>query len=301
MKKSSYENLQEFESTALLSDRNHFLTFIDYEGDNNFLPDSTIISLLDELNNHLVLTIAVRGSEFYRNGHLLSKYTGMMEKYDDLTFCIVAGHSAYRSIDKKIPVLEGFEKFLSKIRKKDSKRPVFLGAENLSSSVITRLNEKYGGTIPFILNGDERLLKINGLPRPRAVYSPLTITAGKQRATEVLFRYLLRRKYTRDELARIDLRIDCASDPSELAGRSLEILYECLDRFALTGENFDRRVQQFIGNDIKFLIGNPVIPEARSMMIEQLHQMTASHTGYASEANPGNKTGNCPSSGDPVN
>ncbi|MHA2296448.1 MAG: hypothetical protein ACXAEU_00560 [Candidatus Hodarchaeales archaeon] len=225
---------------------------MDYEGESEFLSLSFLRSVLKVVKNGFILTFAVRGREF-QGLYKLQKYLELMNAHPKFSFCVVAGHPVYESVDREINVEWGFSNFLEQIRERSS-RPVFVGGENIPLRVITGLNDEFGNIVPFFLNGDSRITGNNELSRPIAVYSPLA--ESKMDAVHDLTGYLLRRKRTQRELG--GMEIDHRTRWTNLPFQAQAVLKKNVDRFVLTlNGNLGNMLTEFSKNNVRYMIGHP--------------------------------------------
>jgi hypothetical protein len=185
-------------------------------------------------------------------------------KYPNLLFCIVAGHPAYPSVDTKLPSINGFHNVLTRIRNKSSS-VLFLGIENLTSSLVQELSQQYRPIIPLLLHGDSRAVHSNIFLPPLAVYSPLTHSIPDEEAIKSLLGYLLRRKVTQQALKKKGYYL--LTPPInkelwlELIPEIQAILRSSFHKFVLTSQNYHSRIRAFLQNGVQLVVGNPAVPE----------------------------------------
>jgi hypothetical protein len=183
-----------------------------------------------------------------------------MQSFSNLAFCIVAGHSAYPSVDPRIPIIKAFHYVFSRIRKKTD-TPLFLGAENISSSLIDKFIKKYEFIVPFLLHGDPRALYSGKLNPPYAIYSPITNIIPDDEAIKLLTGYLLRRKAIQRELAAKGcfptIRPAKWEEISPIVQRILKTNFQ---KYVLTSQNYKSRIQTFYRNGVQLIVANPIIP-----------------------------------------
>lgn len=257
------------------ADRFHHFIFLDYEGLHNLLSPSQLKTILEQINNFLVFTIAVRSGEFhFKRKYLLENYLRLARSYPNLSFCIVAGHPTYSSVNVKLPVVQAFHNVFTRIRRMTSLE-VFLGIENLSTELIKQIIQQYKHIIPFILHGDPRAVRSGGLAPPLAVYSPLAHSIPDEEAIKPLLGYLLRRKATQYALKQKGYYF--FTPPinknfwDELLPGIKTILRSSFHRFVLTSQNFHSRMEAFLQNGIQLVVGNPVPTEHLFKIIQNFH------------------------------
>lgn len=220
-------------------------------------------SILEQIKNILVLTIAVRGVEFLEKSFdLLGEYLELTQTYTNFTFCIVAGHPAYEdSIDTQTSSIKSFHKFFKRIRE-ITDIPLFLGAENLSSDTINRLCNKYNPIMPFLLHGDKRAVRENRIQSPFAVYSPLIHTIPHEQAIQAVMGYLLRRRTTQQQLIREGLSSsEILPEWDNLSKPIKRILHHSFDQYVLNSSNFRSRIKIFSRQGAQLIVGHPIVSE----------------------------------------
>jgi len=230
-----------------------------------------LAQVLEQIRHYLVFTIAVRGSEFhFQRKYLLENYLRIARIWPHLLFCIVAGHPSYPSIDTKLPSIKAFHNIFTRIREKSSS-VLFLGVENIALSNIQNLCQLYSPLIPFILQGDSRLTS-NKFQPPLAVYSPLAHTIPAEEAIKSQLGYLIRRKATQQALKKggYNLVIPPMNNQlwNELIPEIQSVLRSSFDRFVLTSQNLQIRIQEFIQKGVRLLVGYPAIPEISFELIQ---------------------------------
>ncbi len=208
----------------------------------------------------MVLTIAVRGVEFLEESiDLLGEYLELTQTYENFTFCVVAGHPAYKnSIDTHISSIKAFDTVFKRIRE-TTDIPLFLGAENLSSNTINQLCDKYIPIIPFLLHGDKRAIQKNGINSTFAVYSPIAHTISHTQAIQAVISYLLRRKTTQKLLIREGLSYsEISPEWDKLSQQVKHILEHSYDRYVLNSRNL-WRTKIFARQGAQLIVGHPII------------------------------------------
>jgi hypothetical protein len=222
------------------------------------LTPEEVAGLLEPLQHQFVLTVAARTAQFYQQDELLASYLRELLRFPQFTLAVVPGHPSYDDVNVQIPVLESMSRLLAQIRHGTS-RPVFIGIENLPSSIVHCLLTRHHNLIPFLLHGDSRAVAVSKLGNsPLAVYSPLAVSIAPEEALGLLFGYLLRRKYTQDSLRRKGIAFDDWCSWNDCPAEAFPILEKSLDRFVLTSTNIDTRITAFLDNQVKWIIGNPV-------------------------------------------
>jgi hypothetical protein len=246
---------------------------LDYEGLDNLLPIEDIKRLLRELNNSLVLTIAVRAIEFQNGSDLWRYYLDLFVKDPKLGLNIVAGHPAY-NIDKSLSVEEAIETFFADIRKRTN-RSIFFGIDNISSKFIRKICQRFSPVILFGLNGDARLM--NGFSRKLehctlAMYTPLAIASQKvENDINDLLPYLLRRRRIKQQLENIEeTEIEKISSTWSNSSEEVQkVIRDNLGRFILTNANLEEKMSEIKAHNIKLLVGYPAISSIRDQQIEE--------------------------------
>ncbi|MFX1514540.1 MAG: hypothetical protein ACFFCQ_18395, partial [Promethearchaeota archaeon] len=123
--------------------QHHQYVVVDYEGADLLLSPAFLEKILNRHNGYqgkLILTLAARANEFAGNFARLREYTQLASAYDQLGFCIVAGHPAYPSVDPSISsytIMEWMAKILRS--QTPSTTQMFVGTENLSLQFIASL------------------------------------------------------------------------------------------------------------------------------------------------------------------
>lgn len=260
LKRTSFLRDHDFFEAIKISDKYHKFILIDYEGRKNLLKIGQLNSLLKQIQNILIFTIAVRGVEFHENnGILFENYLQLMKKYDNFSFCVVAGHPAYReSIDTGISTNKSFNDFVGRIREHVT-TPILLGAENLSLKIINNLKNKFDPIIPIILHGDSRLFRGNRLKGSSAVYSPISYKIPDNVAIRSLVGYLLRRKLTQSRIKNNDFSyLELSYSWDKLPTNAQEILFQCYQQCTLTSANVKEKTQLFAKHGIRLIFGNPI-------------------------------------------
>ncbi|UCG01014.1 MAG: hypothetical protein JSW11_15525 [Candidatus Heimdallarchaeota archaeon] len=246
------------------ADKFHRFVFIDYEGQKPLLKPDELEKIVEQIRHFLVFTIAIRGCEFhFQRKHLLENYLRIARNNPHLYFCIVAGHPNYPSIDTQLPLTKAFHNIFTRIREKNSS-VLFLGVENVNSKLIQKLQHQYAPIIPFILHGDPRVIS-NEFKPPIAVYSPLAHSISDEEAIKSLLGYLIRRNITQQELKKKGYSFITPPMNKQLWNDLIPeiqcILRSSFDRFVLTSQNYQTRIEKFIQNGVQLLVGNPAIPE----------------------------------------
>ena len=241
---------------------------------------------MGQITNHIIFTISVRSPEFHQTRtYLLENYIRLSRSKTNISFCIVAGHPTYPSVDTRIPVNKAFQYVLRRIQKKIS-LPIFLGVENLSSKLIRQLIYQYDNIIPFLLHGDPRALNSDAIPAPFAVYSPLTYTISDKEAIEFLSGYLLRRKFTQRELAQNGFfPVIRPNRWQELSPGVKKILFKSFDKYVLTSHNFESRVTNFLKAGARLIVGNPAVPGQIHQIIKNFRIKLIQSTIYSEKEN----------------
>ena len=246
--------------------------FIDYEGQNHLLDPNELEKITAQIQHYLVFTIAVRGGEFhFHRKFLLENYLRVARMNHHLLFSIVAGHPIYPSIDTQLSSIKAFHNIFTRIREKYSS-VLFLGVENVPLSTIQILCQQYTPLFPFILQGDPRFISDKFSP-PFAVYSPLAHTIPVEEAIKFQLGYLIRRKATQQALKKKGYNLVIPPMNSQLWNELIpeiqSILRSSFDRFALTSQNFQMRIQEFIQKGVRLLVGYPAIPEIKFDLIQR--------------------------------
>jgi hypothetical protein len=285
LKRTSFRTTQEFLEIITFADKYHNFVFIDYEGENHLLEPKEIEQVLGQINHYLVFTIAVRGCEFhFQRKFLLENYLRLSRVNPHLLFCIVAGHPIYPSIDTQLSSIKAFHNVLARIRGKNSSL-IFLGAENIASNEIQSLCQQYTPIMPFLLHGDPRIVLKEFLP-PLAVYSPLAHIIPDEEAIKSLLGYLIRRKATQQALKEKGYNLVIPPMNKELWNELIpeiqSIMLSSFDRFVLTSQNFQTRLQEFIKNGVRLLVGNPAIPEISFKLIQHFRSISCPDSGIHS-------------------
>ncbi|MFX0150892.1 MAG: hypothetical protein ACFFAJ_08940 [Candidatus Hodarchaeota archaeon] len=217
--------------------------------------------ILQQTKNVLVFTIAVRDAKFSKTSYFLEEYLQLIEQYSHVTFCVVAGHPAYSSIDVRIPLSQSFDKILAQIRNKTNKT-LYLGVDNLSSGFIGQIRENYGSIIPFLLHGDSRAICSNGILPPFAVYSPIIFSIPNDEIMNNLKDYLLRRKSTQKALTYKGFPLaDLSHHWLKLSPEVQSILYLSFQDHVLNPKNFHAKIQAFTQQGAHLIVGNPIASE----------------------------------------
>ncbi|MFW9854732.1 MAG: hypothetical protein ACFFFG_06710 [Candidatus Thorarchaeota archaeon] len=255
-----------------MSDRHHQYVFIDYEGRDNLLSAEELKSILQSMENTLVLTVAARDEYFYSDNGLF-EYLNLIQVFSNLGFCIVAGHPAYDTINRRIPLQDAFYKIFTQVRQ-NFDAELYLGAENLSSSLIDNIQNKFGRVIPFYLHGDARVYKRNGEGDSNgnqiAIYSPIahTLSESDVLQTQKVKNYLLRRKLVQQSLNELK------RDQGEVNGKSYkeieqQVLRRHIREYILTSENLRSKIHLLRQRGATLVVGNPVIPEMTANLIKE--------------------------------
>jgi hypothetical protein len=277
LKRTSFSTTQEFLEAITYADKFHNFVFIDYEGKNYLLRPKELKQIIEQIHHYLVFTIAVRGCEFhFQREFLLENYLRIARVNPHLLFCIVAGHPIYPSIDTQLSSIKAFHNVFTRIREKNSS-VLFLGAENLASRIIQSLGVKYTPIVPFVLHGDSRIFLKKFHP-PIAVYSPLAHIIPNEVAIKSLLGYLIRRKATQQTLKKKGYNFVIPPMNKDLWNELIpeiqSILLSSFDRFVLTSQNFQARVQEFIKNGVRLLVGSPAIPEISFKLIQHFRSIS---------------------------
>ncbi len=130
-KKSKFATFEELLHAIKHADFLHSCSVLDYEGKEHLLSGKQIQRVLNEIGNKLFLTVAVRGREL-SNSSFINSYLGLLHQNYKMSFCIVAGHPAYSSINKLIKKKKGFYQLIQMIRR-FTERPLLIGMENIST------------------------------------------------------------------------------------------------------------------------------------------------------------------------
>lgn len=272
LKYSKFTEKKDFLNSILTVDKHHSFIFVDYEGKDHLFSSKTIKELLHQINNTLVLTIAVRALEFQNGSDLWRSYLNIITDNSNISLNIVAGHSAY-NIDQTVSVKEALHKFLSQVRERTD-RPVFLGIENLPVKIIKEICQLYSPVIPFALNGDDRLK--NGFSKkigvPLAIYAPMTLdTKQLEENIDELLPYLLRRKIIQNRLnstkkGRKELR---SASWTGLTQEGQMIVKNSLNELIIVGSSLDDNLLQFKSQNVKIIVGYPAISSIINQQIEE--------------------------------
>ena len=282
LKRTSFQTTREFLETITYADKYHNFVFIDYEGQNHLLEPQELEKVIEQINHYLVFTVAARGCEFhFQRKFLMENYLRIARVNPHLLFCIVAGHPIYPSIDTQLSSINAFHNVLTRIRGKYSS-VLFLGAENVASKEIRSFCQQYTPMVPFLLHGDSRIVSNKFFP-PLAVYSPLAHIIPNEEAIKSLLGYLIRRKAT--QLALKSKGYNLVIPPmnkelwNELIPEIQSIMQSSFDRFVLTYQNFQARVQKLIGAGVRLLVGNPAIPEISIKLIQHFRSIVHPDSG----------------------
>lgn len=217
--------------------------------------------ILEQTKNEIVFTIAARDKKFSKKKDFLAKYLKLIHCFSHLTFCVVAGHPAYSSIDVQVPVGQAIDTVLAQIRNKTDKT-LFFGVENLSSRFVRQIRKTYNSIIPFLLHGDSRAIYTNGILPPFAVYSPISLTAPDEEVMKKISGYLLRRKSTQKALLHKGYQPVMLSNQWEKLTPDVQsILRQSFHYHVLNSKNFHSRIQVFIQQGAQLIVGNPVVPQ----------------------------------------
>lgn len=205
-----------------------------------------------------------------RSFDLLKKYLELTSTYQNLTFCIVAGHPVYKdSIDTSISSFQAFEEVFTKIREKTN-IPVFLGAENLSSRIINLLCKKYDPVIPFLLHGDKRAIQKNGIYSKFAIYSPIVTTRSRKEAIQATMSYLLRRKATQKLLKHENLSYsEILLTWDEIPLSVKRILEQTFDQYILSLTNIQKKTKNFARQGARLIVGHPITARNPNHLTEE--------------------------------
>ncbi|MFX0184329.1 MAG: hypothetical protein ACFE95_14695 [Candidatus Hodarchaeota archaeon] len=207
-----------------------------------------------------MFTIAARDRKFSKNRDFLEEYIEITKSYSQLSFCVVAGHPVYPSIDVQMPVSLVINAILAQIRKKTDKM-LFLGVENLTSRFVRQIRRNYDKIVPFLLHGDSRAIYTNGILPPFAIYSPISLTAPFEGVIKKISAYLLRRTSTQKELLRKGYKPMTLSNKwEELTPDVQSILRQSFHNHVLNTKNFQSRIHAFIKQGAYLIVGNPVDP-----------------------------------------
>ncbi|MFW9903440.1 MAG: hypothetical protein ACFFFH_03845 [Candidatus Thorarchaeota archaeon] len=229
-------------------------------------------TILEKIKYNFILTIAVRGVALLEKSFdLLKKYLELTTVYQNFTFCIVAGHPAYKdSFDTCIPLIQAFESVFRQIREKTN-IPVFLGAENLSSSTINLLCEKYPPVIPFLLYGDKRVFQKNGINSKFAIYSPIVKATSQKEAIQSTLSYLLRRKATQELLKSENLSFSEIPLESwdKITLPTKRILEQSFDQYILSSSNLKKKIKTFTKQGVRMIVGHPIAARNTNHLIEE--------------------------------
>ncbi len=259
LKRTKFFSRELFLSTIVELSRWCEYIIVDYEGETNLLTPSEVDSLLQAMHGYLVLTIAVRGNEFYQNEYLFEAYLDVARKRNNLRFCFVPGHPAYQSVNKSIPLKNAMLQFIETTRDVQSSE-IFIGVENVPFKTIQWILTRHDSLIPFLLNGDHRLPVMTNFFDNVAVYSPFTTNLDLDHVGERLRGYLFRRRHTWKLLEENGIKETSIQTRkwSQLSSEVKNILLMALDHFALTPFNIDQRVAEFLQHRITHLILHPI-------------------------------------------
>jgi hypothetical protein len=112
---------------------------------------------------------------------------------------------------------------------------------------------------------------------PIAVYSPLAHIIPDEEAIKSLLGYLIRRKATQQALKKKGYNLIIPPMNKELWNELIpeiqSILQSSFDRFVLSSQNFQARVQEFIKTGVRLLVGNPAIPEISYKLIQHFRSI----------------------------
>ena len=251
-KKSLFEKEKNFLFAIKMADRYHNFVFLDYEGKNFLLSPQKLEQLLQRARGNIVFTLATRAVEL-RSTSLLSQYLELAQSYENLFFTVVAGHPAYDSVDTRISFRDSIAYLLERIRE-HTKAPIFIGSENVSLHFIMKLDHLFSRLIPFLLNGDDRLLQFGSKFSSLALYSPVIFDVTKDQAVKLYYSYLLRRKYSQMLLK--TLSGTCSQmNVHELLHSHRSLMHHLLDKFVLTEDRILEIQSQLLGNNVSMLVG----------------------------------------------
>ncbi|MFX1537006.1 MAG: hypothetical protein ACFFDI_22550, partial [Promethearchaeota archaeon] len=234
------------------------------------MTSDQVKTILERIENNLVITIAARGVELLeRSVDLLGEYLDLIHLYQNFTFCIVAGHPTYKdSVDTRVPSIQALNNVFIRIREVTD-IPVFLGAENLSSKTINQLCEKYKPVIPFLLHGDKRAIQKNGINSTIAVYSPIAHMISQKEAIQAASSYLLRRKTTQKLLNAKGLSFtEIPLEWDKISLLAKRILEQSFDQYVLNSNNFQKRTKKFTKQGAQLIVGHPITSGHYSDLIE---------------------------------
>jgi hypothetical protein len=276
LKRTSFKTTPEFLEAITCADKYHNFVFIDYEGQNYLLDPKELEQIVEQIHHYLVFTIAVRGVEFhFQRRFLLENYLRIAKVNPHLLFCVVAGHPIYSSIDTQLSSIKAFHNVFTRIRSKFYS-VLFLGVENIALRKIQSFRQLYPPIVPFLLHGDSRIFS-NKLRPPLAVYSPFAHIIPNEEAIKSLLGYLIRRKATQQTLKKKGYNLVIPPMNKELWNELIpeiqSILLSSLDKFVLTSQNFQTRVQEFIKTGVRLLVGNPAISEISFELIQRFRSI----------------------------
>lgn len=221
------------------------------------------------MENFLVFTIAARGREFhFQREYLLENYLRLKNKYPNLNFCVVAGHPAYKSVDKSLPSTEALQNIFTRIRN-ISNSIIFFGIENIATHIVQQIIIQYESVIPFLLHGDNRIFTPNKLMSPIAVYSPITHSIPDKEAIHSLLGYLYRRRETRQALTRRGYFLFPPMNWNDLVPEVQTILYISFQKHVLTQQNYKSRIESFGQNGVQLVIGYPALLKHFLSLVKQ--------------------------------
>ncbi len=262
LKISRFLSTSHFVSVVVSASRFHEYVFIDYEGAECLLLPMDIEYLLQQMKRNLVLTIASRGIEFQQGSSLLQQYLALYRKYDNLQFCIVVGHPSYATVSRLIPLTRSLNHLFTQVKEiKDTE--LFFGVENIPLRMIRDITAKFSKVVPFVLNGDHRINKMASEFDDLALYTPFFFNVSVQAAVRLLKNYLLRRRYTRDLLAKTGLQVEkcLAEDWEQLFSEAKRVLLVSLEHYVLTPFNVQKRLTEFLEKKVSYIVGNPLLVE----------------------------------------